>query len=196
VYRVLSSVHTTCVHGPCPWAVPSTGRSNGTAREHGCHVYGPWTRASFWTPEFTGHGHGCHFLTSVSTVHGSYPRPVDSDVIFDTRIHGPWTLDMGSVYRALGLVRLPATHAEVQAHYLTIRFDNEWTTCGDKLNTRLAYTEPKWKIGEKYLTIKVKDNALYTFHEQLLSSTFSKYIITHRRSIAKGGGCFQRRLFV
>ena len=101
---------------------------------------------------------------------------------------------MGSVYRVLGLVRLRATHAEVQAHYFTIRFDNEWTTCGVKLYTRLAYTEPKWKIGEKYLTIKVKDNALYTFHEQLVPLFLS--ISTHRRSVAKRGGCFQRRLFV
>jgi len=63
---ILSSVHTIRVYGPCSRAV----------------------RVSKMTPVFTGHGHGYHFDTCV---HGPCPRPVNTVVILDTRVHGPWT---------------------------------------------------------------------------------------------------------
>jgi len=70
---VLSSVHTTRVHGPC---VPVfTGRSRG---------HGPWTRCHFLTPVSTARNHGRHFGYLRS-------RAVNTSV------------DTGSVYRALEL---------------------------------------------------------------------------------------------
>jgi len=68
---VVSSVHTTRVHGPCL----------STALEHGCQVNTGVTNND--TRAFTGRdGYtGDHWPT----------RPVNTGVIFDTRVHGPWT---------------------------------------------------------------------------------------------------------
>ena len=117
-------VHTTRVHMPYSQVVSTntgqmtpvfTGRVDHTADQHG-----PWTGSHFWTPVFMGR------------VYGLQPRPVNTDVILDTRVHGPWThgpwtrpVNTVSVYWALLTDWL--TYLTYLLTYLLIYWDRQLT---------------------------------------------------------------------